>query len=63
MSRFIKVELNSGEIHDIGIQQYEVGLYVCIYKDGRMLDQFGLDITEDEFVQSLRDDKKIKVLN
>jgi hypothetical protein len=44
------------------MQQYEIGLYVCIYKNGRMLDQFSLDTTEDEFIETLKKSKTIKLL-
>ena len=30
MSRLFKIKSENGEILDIGIQQYEVGLYVCV---------------------------------
>ena len=42
MSQFIKVKIkDKGEVLGIAVQQYEVGLYVCIYQNGRMVDQFG----------------------
>lgn len=54
MSRFLKVNFN-GEIYDLACQQYSVGLYVCLYQNGRMVDQFGSSLSEDEFVKSIED--------
>ncbi len=36
-------------------QQYEVGLYVAIYKNSLIDNQFGIDDTEAEFHKSLRE--------
>ena len=39
-AQFIDVKTKDGQVFNIAIQQYEVGLYVCFYQDGRMVDQF-----------------------
>ncbi len=62
MGQSLKAKTDTdGEI-EIAMQQYEIGLYVCIYKNGRMLDQFSLDTTEDEFIETLKKSKTIKLL-
>jgi len=55
MGQFLKAKTKEQGLVDIGIQQYECGLYVCIYKNGRMVDQFGLDTTVTEFKDSISD--------
>jgi hypothetical protein len=60
-AQFIKIKHNDN-ILDIAIQQYEIGLYVCIYQDGRMVDQFGSDLTEAKFIEKLKNDKNIEVI-
>ncbi len=62
MSRCVQVKTESGEVLDIGIQQYTIGLYVCIYKKGRMVEQFGVDTTEEDFIESLNNDKSLILL-
>jgi 5-hydroxyisourate hydrolase-like protein (transthyretin family) len=62
MGQSLKAKTDTdGEI-EIAMQQYEIGLYVCIYKNGRMLDQFSLDTTEDEFIETLKNSTTIKLL-
>jgi len=59
MSTFIKAKSKEyGEL-TFAIQQYEVGLYVCIYKEGRMLHQFGTDSTEAQFIKKLKKNKDL----
>ena len=52
--KFITVENKSGKF-DLAIQQYEVGLYVCVSQNGRMVDQFGTVQTEEEFLAEMAD--------
>ena len=64
MSQFIKVKTkDKGEVLDIAIQQYEVGLYVCIYQGGRMVGQFGSQMSQDAFVKKLKQDDNIEVVS
>ena len=59
MSTFIEAKSKEyGEL-TFAIQQYEVGLYVCIYKEGRMLHQFGTDSTEAQFIKKLKKNKDL----
>jgi len=55
----MKIKLKNGKLITVAIQQYQVGLYVCIYDDdtGRMLDQFGLDVSENDFLKDVQDNK------
>jgi len=55
MSRLFKIKGENGEILDIGIQQYEVGLYVCVSKNGRMVEQFGTTVSEKQFMKEIAD--------
>ena len=49
----MRIKLKGTEV-DLQMQQYEIGLYVCIYNlDGTMKEQFGLDCTKDEFMKDL----------
>ncbi|MHC1598867.1 MAG: hypothetical protein ACXQT0_04735 [Candidatus Methanofastidiosia archaeon] len=61
-AQFIKVKTKDGEILDFAIQQYEVGLYVCINKDGRMVDQFGSTKSQEQFVKLLKNDDNLEIL-
>ena len=49
-----------GDEIDVQCQQYEVGLYVCIYKNGSVESQFGLDIPKETFLADLRKGLAIK---
>ena len=62
-SQFINVRVkDSGEILNFAIQQYVVGLYVCIYKDGRMVQQFSSRLSQDKFVKKLKKDKTFEIM-
>lgn len=50
--KFITVENESGRF-DLAIQQHEVGLYVCVYQNGKMVEQFGTQATEAEFLAEM----------
>ena len=64
MSQFIKVKTkDKGEVLDIAVQQYEVGLYVCIYQGGKMVGQFGSQMSQDAFVKKLKQDDNIEVVS
>ena len=55
MSTFIKANLPKyGEV-EIALQEYDTGLYVCVYKKGRMIEQFGTQATEQEFLAEIQD--------
>jgi len=62
-SQFIKVKTKEGKVLDVATQPYEIGLYVCIYENGRMVDQFGLDMSQEKFIKSLQDNKDLEVLD
>ena len=62
MSTMLKAKTKENGEVEFGIQQYEVGLYVCIYKNGRVLDQFGLNTTEEEFITALESDPAIQII-
>ncbi len=47
---------------DFAIQQYEVGLYVCIYQGGKMVDQFGSQLTQEKFIEKLENDDNLEVM-
>jgi len=61
-SQFIKLKGEDGEILDMAMQQYEVGLYICLYKDGRMVDQFGSSLTQEEYIQHLKDNAPFEII-
>jgi len=63
MSTFIKAKSKEHGKLLFALQQYVVGLYVCIYKEGRMLDQFGCECTETEFIESLKQNKDLTLEN
>ena len=64
MSQFIKVKTkDKGEVLDFAIQQYEVGLYVCIYQDGGMVDQFGSQLSQEAFVKKLKQDDNLEIIS
>ena len=64
MSQFIKVKTkDKGEVLDMAIQQYEVGLYVCIYQNGRMVDQFGSQLSQTAFVEKLKQDDNLEIIS
>ncbi len=62
MSRLIKIKTEEHGELDIALQQYAVALYIAINKDGRMVEQFGSDMTEEEFIAQLHEDENIEVL-
>lgn len=39
---------------DLHYQKYSIGLYVAIYKDGRLFDQFGTDQTPNQLIEGLK---------
>lgn len=39
---------------DLHYQKYSIGLYVAIYKEGRLFDQFGIDQTPEQFIEGLK---------
>ena len=59
--RFL-VKIN-GEKHEICTQQYEVGLYVCIYKNNRIVEQFGVNDSEEEFIKNLEKSDDIEIIS
>ena len=63
-AQFIKVKTkDKGEELEIAIQQYEVGLYVCIYQNGRMVDQFGSQMSQDAFIEKLKQDDNLEIVS
>jgi len=54
MSIFIKAKSEEHGDLTFAIQQYQVGLYVCVYRDGRVLEQFGSHDTEKQFINQLK---------
>ena len=60
-AQFIKIKTD-GKVLDIAIQQYEVGLYICIYENSRMVEQFGSQLSQEKFIKSLQDNDKIEIL-
>ena len=62
-AKFIKVKvIDSGEILDFAIQQYAVGLYVCINQDGRLVDQFGTNMSQEKFIEKLKNDENFEIM-
>ena len=57
----MKIKIKNKEF-ELFTQQYEIGLYVCLYQDGRMVEQFGLDTTKEEFLKGLETNKDITIL-
>lgn len=53
----MKIREENGDILDVQCQQYLTGLYVCIYKNGQMLDQFGLDIPKEKFISAVKNNE------
>jgi len=49
----MKVKSPNGNILDIYWQQYSIGLYVAVYKDDRIFDQFGFDGSPEGFKSHL----------
>ena len=62
MSIFIKAKSKEHGELTFAIQQYEVGLYVCIYKAGQMLEQFGSHDTEKQFIKRLKRCKDLTIM-
>ena len=56
------VKIND-EKHEIYTQQYEVGLYVCRYKNNRMVEQFGVNDSEEEFIKNLEKSDDIEIIS
>ena len=54
MSTIIEAESKEYGKLTFALQQYQVGLYVCVYKEGRMLEQFGCDETVEKFIRRLK---------
>lgn len=56
---------NGNENIRIVTQQYEVGLYVAIYNDdsGAFISQFGVDMPEEEYHNTLREKYKDSLIN
>jgi len=48
------VKAKDGKILKVITQQYQIGLYVAIYDGNTCIDQFGLNVTEQEFHNSLK---------
>ena len=44
----------TGEVYQLHLQQYKVGLYVCTYKEGKLDSQFGANIGKNSFIKNLR---------
>ena len=55
MGKFFDVKTKDGQIYNMAIQAYEVGLYVCAYQNGNMVEQFGTKQTEEEFMKEMSD--------
>lgn len=54
----MKVKLNNGDIITVLTQQYDIGLYVCVYSDNnRMLKQFSVDVSKEQFIQDVKNNK------
>ena len=58
----MQIKTKDEEILDIYFQQYETGLYVAIYLDGQIYDQFGFNGTKEEFITYLKFNEEIEVL-
>ena len=54
MGIFIKAKSKQHGNLEFAIQQYEVGLYICVYKEGHVLEQFGCRKTVKQFIKSLK---------
>lgn len=60
----MRIKTKEDGILDVQCQQYFSGLYVCLYRDGRMFDQFGLGATtRKQFLQDLKDNKDVEILD
>jgi len=60
----VKVK-STNEVLDIQFQQYVLGLYVCIYNTVpicTMKEQFCLDTTKEKFVEELKNNDNIEIL-
>ena len=44
-----------GKMLDIVTQQYQVGLYVAVYDGKRCIEQYNLDVPEEEFHKHLKE--------
>jgi sulfur relay (sulfurtransferase) DsrC/TusE family protein len=60
----IKAKLSNGLMIDIQFQQYETGLYVAIYdvKTKRIVDQFALDTSKQQFLDDLKNNKDLTII-
>ena len=53
----MKVKID-GNIYDVQWQEYEIGLYVCIYKNGKVIEQFGINNEDkDNFINNMNEKK------
>ncbi len=50
----IRVKTKDGEF-DIAMQQYDCGLYVAVYQNGRIKDQFSTTVTQTQFMEEIAD--------
>jgi hypothetical protein len=55
VSMLVKTKKN--EVMDLQLQQYAVGLYVVLYKQGRVYAQFCLDVLKEQFLNDLESGK------
>lgn len=66
MAKCTKYTDENNNIFTVNTQMYDVGLYIAVYKNGNILEQYGLNIDEDEFHNLLRNDIKeqnFKIIN
>ena len=54
--------LDEGKEIEFITQQYETGLYVAVYEDGRIADQFGTTMSDKEFHKHIKKVYKDKVV-
>jgi hypothetical protein len=62
MSKFTKAKTKDGDVLTFAMQQYAVGLYICIYRDGKPIDQFGTTDSQEKFIEKLREDQTLILL-
>lgn len=53
----MKVKTKKNEVLDLQCQQYSTGLYIVLYKNGRLYSQYGVNTTRDIFLKDLKDGK------
>ena len=62
-SKFIDVKIKkTGEILNLALQPYEIVLYVCINQNGRMVDQFGSQLSQEKFIEQLENDEDLEII-